>query len=261
MKKILSNNYFVLIFLPVFILGISAIAHLIATQSYSYLIATAVFWVLLSGLGISSGFHKIFSHGCYDLKPWLNNFVLYCGTMACQGSSITWSALHKYHHKHTDTADDPHTPTKGIFFAFVGWTFNVTQETLNYKYAIKLIRNPVHAFFHKNYYSIVWLSILTMIIVLGWKIVFYGYFIAAFISILQDNSVNVFCHIKKMGYRNYETKDDSTNVALLGYLGWGLGWHNNHHKFPGRFNFGMKWWEIDPTVIFIPLFKFGSIKK
>ena len=81
------------------------------------------------------------------------------------------------------------------------------------------------------------------------------------ISILQDNLVNVLGHIPSLGYRNYETADKSSNFPFLGYFGWGQGWHNNHHKFPDRFNFGIKWWEFDPCRLFKPILELGNIRK
>ena len=40
----------------------------------------------------------------------------------------------------------------------------------------------------------------------------------------------------------------------------GEGYHNNHHKYGGRANFAVKWFEIDPTYFLIKLFSwFGVI--
>jgi fatty-acid desaturase len=79
-------------------------------------------------------------------------------------------------------------------------------------------------------------------------------------SLLQDNLINVMGHKKLLiGYRNYETSDQSVNNIITGYLCWGQGWHNNHHYNPKSFDFGFsiskKWWEIDPCLIFLPFIK------
>jgi fatty-acid desaturase len=55
--------------------------------------------------------------------------------------------------------------------------------------------------------------------------------------------VNWFCH--RGGYRNFDTKDQSTNNLVLGWLGMGFGWHNNHHANPGKLILTEKWWELD----------------
>ena len=255
----MNFKYFGFIVLPITLLALIGIAGIILTGAYIYLTATFVFWVLLSGLGIATGFHRIFSHNCYKPKPWLDNILLFFGTLACQSSSLTWVAVHMgYHHPHADKEKDLHTPKKGIWHAFLGWTFCVNQSTVNHKYAVKLMRRKNHLYFHKHYFAIVWGSMLLMVFLLGWQITLFGYCIAAFLSILQDNLVNVLGHSPKLGYRNFETNDISSNFVPLGYLGWGQGWHNNHHYNPTSFDFGVKWWEYDACRIFRPLLKLGS---
>ena len=257
----MNYKYFGLIVLPMLLLGIFGIVTMVMTSSYIWLLATLVFWILLSGLGIAVGYHRVFSHQCYKLKPWLDNIILFLGTMGCQSSSITWTAIHiGYHHPYSDKEKDLHTPVRGFWNAFLGWTFKVTPATVNHKYAVKLLRKPNHVFFHKHYFRIVWATVLAMLLIFGWKFTLFGYCIAAMISILQDNLVNVLGHAPSVGYRNYDLDDISSNFPPLGYFGWGQGWHNNHHKFPNKFDFGVKWWEYDPCRLFIPLLKFGSEK-
>jgi len=257
----MNYKYFLFLVVPMFILGITGVSTIIVIGAYHWLILTFIFWVLLSGLGIATGFHRIYSHRCYNPNPWLDNVLLVLGTFACQCSSITWVATHiGYHHPHADKEKDPHTPIKGIWHAFMGWTFYVNASTVNHKYAVRLLRKSNHIFFHKHYFRIIWITLLVSVIALGWKPILFGYCIAAMISILQDNLVNVLGHYPKLGYRNFDTPDISSNFPLLGYLGWGQGWHNNHHKYPNWFNFGVKWWEYDPCRLFIPLLKLGSYK-
>jgi stearoyl-CoA desaturase (delta-9 desaturase) len=79
-------------------------------------------------------------------------------------------------------------------------------------------------------------------------------------GLLQDNMINVFGHIKAgIGYRNFETNDNSHNNIIMGLLTWGQGWHNNHHYAPGNYDFGSgtsgKWWEFDPCRLFLFLLK------
>jgi stearoyl-CoA desaturase (delta-9 desaturase) len=76
-------------------------------------------------------------------------------------------------------------------------------------------------------------------------------------GVLQDNLVNVYGHTKTfLSYRNYDTKDNSQNNYVLGYLCWGQGWHNNHHHDPKAFDFGRgishNAREIDLCVMFLP---------
>jgi stearoyl-CoA desaturase (delta-9 desaturase) len=93
---------------------------------------------------------------------------------------------------------------------------------------------------------------------ISWKLLL-AYLAALAISLVQDNAVNALCHCSGLGYRNFTTEDQSVNFWPLGYFGWGQGWHNNHHHDPRSFNFGKRWWEFDPCVLFLPLIKIGSL--
>jgi stearoyl-CoA desaturase (delta-9 desaturase) len=64
-------------------------------------------------------------------------------------------------------------------------------------------------------------------------------------------SVNSICHF--WGSRDHETGDESRNNALMGILGLGEGWHNNHHAFPTSARHGLEWWQIDPIWLVICL--------
>jgi len=65
----------------------------------------------------------------------------------------------------------------------------------------------------------------------------------------------------KYGYQNFDNKDHSKNTLALDFLAFGELFQNNHHKLPMRVNFGVKWWEFDPTYVAIwTLDKAGVIK-
>lgn len=242
------------IFIPGLILGFMSLIFA-ATHGLMWWVLAG--WILVSGLGIAAGFHRIFSHKTHNLKPWLENIILFLGSLGGQGSSITWVAVHRgYHHRHSDTEKDLHSPIHGWLSAFMGWYARIDPQTINHKYAVDLLRRPNHVWFHKNYmkFMAIWVIVLAL---LGPKfLAVYGSVL--FISLLQDNLVNLLCHIPGLGYRNHDTRDNSNNFPPLGYLGWGQGWHNSHHAYPASYLFGTKWWEFDACAIFIPLLKLGS---
>lgn len=224
-----------------------------------YLWASLVMWVLISGLGIAVGYHRVFSHRTHILPVWKENILLFFGTLSGQGSCIFWVALHRgYHHPYADTPKDYHSPVVyGKWQAFLGWINKTTFDAVSLKYAVDLLRKPNFIFFHKYYYDILWATPL-IIALFDWRLAMAMCFLPGMIGLLQDNAVNVFGHTKAhIGYRNFATKDNSQNNFVLGYLGWGQGWHNNHHAKPASFDFGSgtssKWWEWDPCRIFLPL--------
>lgn len=251
-----------LLVIPKFILGLVAIGLFAAgIIPITYLLLTFVMWVLISGLGIAVGYHRILSHKTHTLKTWQENIILFFATFAAQGSPIFWVAVHRgYHHPHSDTNRDLHSPVAhGKWHAFIGWLSNTNESnnTVNVKYAIDLLRKPNVVWFHKHYYKLIW-AVPAIMLLINWKLAFTMFFLPTALALLQDNLVNVFGHTNGfIGYRNFETNDNSQNNIILGYLGWGQGWHNNHHAFPARYDFGSgtsgKWWEWDPCRIFLPL--------
>lgn len=246
---------------PIMLLAfIGAALYITGVIPAYYLIVTFVMWMLVSGLGIAVGYHRVFSHKTHILKPWQENIILFFATFAAQGSPIFWVAVHRgYHHPYSDTEKDLHSPVVyGKWHAFLGWLLKNTEANnqVNVKYAIDLLRKPNFVWFHKHYLKIIWLVPLAVAL-FDWRLSFAAFFIPGGIALLQDNGVNIYGHTKTFfSYRNFETNDQSVNNIWFGYFGWGQGWHNNHHARPGSFNFGSKisnkWWEVDPCVIFLP---------
>jgi stearoyl-CoA desaturase (delta-9 desaturase) len=259
MKNISKSFWFQ--FIPAMITGSITIALLVLNIiPIYYLFATFVMWVLVCGLGIAVGYHRVFSHKTHSLPAWKENIILFLATFAGQGASIFWVALHRgYHHPHTDTIKDIHSPIiYGKYQAFVGWYNKITEttNTINIKYSADLLRKPNHIWFHKNHLRILW-GIPLIVALIDWKLALTAFCLVTMIGSLQDNLVNVFGHTKGIiGYRNFDTNDNSQNNLLLGYLAWGQGWHNNHHYAPASYDFGSsvsrKWWEWDPCKIFKP---------
>ena len=62
-------------------------------------------------------------------------------------------------------------------------------------------------------------------------------------------SINSLCHF--FGRRDYDTGDESRNLAWLSIFTFGESWHNNHHAFPTSAAHGLRWWQIDPSWIVI----------
>lgn len=251
-------------FLPSIFLGtLTIFLLLIGTINAYYLISTFIMWVLVSGLGIAVGYHRVFSHKTYTLPTWKENILLFLAAFAAQGASVFWVALHRgYHHSHTDKERDLHSPTiHGILHSFVGWQYQVTESSqpVHIKYAVDLLRKPNHLWFHRHQLKVLW-GVPLLVAIFNWQLALTAFCLVSFIGVMQDNLVNVFGHLKGIiGYRNYSTDDNSHNNLILGYLAWGQGWHNNHHHAPASYDFGKgisnKWWEWDPCNIFKPFLK------
>ncbi len=220
-------------------------------------------WAMVCGLGIACGHHRIFSHRTHNLPRWKENIILFFAVFAGQGSSIVWAAAHRgYHHPHADTVKDLHSPVVyGNWHAFYGWIKQITENNvvINIKYAADLLRKPNHVWFFKYYMTILW-GVPLLVCLIDWQLAFTGFFLVTGLGLIQDNLINIFGHRKMLiGYRHFNTNDNSYNNVVMGLLTWGQGWHNNHHHAPASYDFGKgvsgKWWEFDPCMIFTPFIK------
>ncbi len=101
-------------------------------------IALAMYWI--SGLGVTVGFHRYFTHKSFKAKRPLRIALAICGNLAIEGPVLVWVADHRRHHKYSDKEGDPHSPwrfgddwkalTKGLVFAHVGWLFDPNKTSL-----------------------------------------------------------------------------------------------------------------------------------
>lgn len=253
----MKNIKFLLtIFLPMHLLAIALSFNTsVGVNSFYYFL---VGYVLIGGLGVGVGLHRWASHRSIKLKSLAEPVVLYLSILACQGHPIWWAALHRgYHHRHADTDKDIHSPVLGKWHAFLGWIISHDPSTVKYKYSIDLIRKKSMIITSKYYELIIWGSwIIAGLIDLNFLL--WAILMPTILSFHAEGLVNAFCH-NEYGYRNFSTKDKSSNNLLIAFISWGNGWHNNHHHKPSSYDFGKsvsgKKWEIDPCVIFLPFIK------
>ena len=222
--------------------------------SPSWLLLSLLGWILISGFGIAIGFHRYFSHQAFETYPIIEKILAGLGCLGAQGSPLFWAALHNgSHHKYSDTEKDVHSPFHGKWHSYMGWQITLKPDQVPFRAGIKLAKKNYQKFLHKNYNRFFW-SVALILTLIDWRVGLFGMMLPSFISIHQENMIDLFCHLPSCGYRNYETKDKSVNVYILGFLAFGQGWHNNHHARPADYDFGGNhWWEFDVCKILIPL--------
>lgn len=211
-------------------------------------------WVLLAGIGSAVTLHRAVSHRAIEYHAWFKPIALWLASLCLQGSPLGWAAIHRNHHRFSDQPKDAHTPSKGYLYAYHNWLHD-WGNYFNPKYAIDLLNDKLHLFFAHHYTKIIVVSYL-VIGLIDWQVLLFMFIIPAVYSLHQESLVNVRCHIPNGGYRNFETKDQSNNRPIMGYLIWGQAWHNNHHARASSYDFGTsvsgKKYEFDPTLIFVP---------
>lgn len=212
-------------------------------------------WITI-GLGITLGYHRYLTHRSFKVPKWLEYVFSVCGALAAQGGPIKWVATHRVHHAFADRPQDPHSPTRGFWWAHIGWILAYDEvldhPTKHWKYAAELANDPVHRLISKmNILLQIGLGVL-LFAAGGWPFVIWGSFVRIAFGWHCTWLVNSASHL--WGYRTYETGEGSTNNACVALLTYGDGWHNNHHAYPNSAAHGLRWWELDLTHLTIRMF-------
>jgi stearoyl-CoA desaturase (delta-9 desaturase) len=246
-------------------------ASVVAWQSHlkPWHLGVALLFYLISGFGITMGFHRLFTHKSFRAKPFLRGFLCVAGSMAFQGPVFFWAALHREHHRHSDTEMDPHTPNhhgegirgivQGLWHAHVGWMLNLRGVAYR-KLVPDLLKDPLLVTLSRYYGLWVALGVLLPgLISLAFEAslrnflvgCLYGGFARMFLVSHATWSVNSLCHC--FGNRRFGTPDHSRNNRWCAVWSLGEGWHNNHHAFPVSARHGLMKGQLDPTYWMIRL--------
>ena len=236
------------------VFGVLSIYNIcVGSAPWWWWIATIIGYICLTMLGISAGYHRLFCHRSFTVNIVIKRLLLWLGIMAGQGSPIFWIGIHRgYHHRYADTDKDAHSPKHGFWHSYILWMFK--RDSMSIRSTVDLIRDPDMVFAHKHYIKILWAThlILALISIDLWM---YLLMFPAFITLHGFLSQTSLTHISFMGYRNYNTSDNSVNSPWLFPFILGESWHNNHHGEGRNPNYGRKWWELDPTYWIICLIK------
>lgn len=236
-----------------------SIFGLVYFGSLEWILLSIFVYYLTGCVGITITFHRYLSHKSFSMPKFLEYLFSFFGSMGGTGSAIGWVAVHKAHHRYSDKEGDPHCPKT------LRWRIFVSNYSYDFKplHVRKLLRDKFHVFIHRYYYPI-FVAWGLFLFLLDWKIGFYGFIVPVAIQIWASNISNWGNHT--VGYRNYNTNDNSKNTWWISALTWGEGWHNNHHAKPGVYTFQHKWWEFDIsgyTILLIALFtgRLNNLKK
>jgi len=220
------------------------------------------------GLGITVGYHRLFSHRSFQTTPWLRGTLAIAGAMSTQGPVTQWVTDHRRHHAHSDRDGDPHSPhghgdgwrgtLAGLYHAHMGWLFNTKGMERGVAWGGDLYRDRVVRTIDRLY--VVWLVLgLALPFAVAWAITgsvdrgieafVWAGLVRVFVFDQVTWSVNSICHT--FGRRQYATTDESRNVGVVAVLTFGEGWHNNHHAFPGSARHGLGRYQVDVSWMLI----------
>ena len=224
---------------------------------------------VLSGLGVTVGFHRLFTHRSFKTGPAVRVVLGVLGSASIEGPVISWVADHRKHHAFADRPGDPHSPhvdhgvglggaLRGLAYAHLGWLFRHDQRGARDRYAPDLLADPAMRFVDR-WFPVWAIGGLALSFALGVAIggsvtagltgLLWGGGVRLFLLHHVTYSINSICHV--FGRRRFPTADESRNVRWLSLLSFGESWHNNHHAFPTSARHGLGRWEPDPAALVI----------
>ncbi|MCW3021779.1 MAG: acyl-CoA desaturase [Conexibacter sp.] len=224
---------------------------------------------LLTGLGVTVGFHRLFTHRSFKTGKVVRAALAILGSAAIEGPVTAWVADHRKHHDFSDQLGDPHSPhvehghgfrgeLRGLFHAHMGWLFIHTHRGAKERYARDLRADPLMMTIDRLF--LVWaLGGLALCFLAGWALggsvhagltgLLWGGGVRMLVVHHVTYSINSICHFT--GRRAFKTPDESRNVWWLAPFTFGESWHNNHHAFPTSARHCLKRWQFDISAYVI----------
>lgn len=226
--------------------GVSAVAVWVAIGLY----AVRMF-------ALTAFYHRYFSHRTFRTSRVVQFVFALVGASAAQRGPLWWAAHHRNHHRHADTPQDPHSPSRhGFLWSHAGWFLTPHGFRTDWSRIPDLAKYPELRWLDR-YDTLVPVALAVALYVLGAalerthpglgtsgaQMLVWGFFVSTTVLFHATVTINSLAH--RFGTRRFDTADDSRNNALLALITFGEGWHNNHHFFPGSARQGFRWYELD----------------
>lgn len=218
------------------VLVVGAPAEAVALCAATYLVRV---------FGITGGYHRYFAHKSYRTSRPFQFVLAVLGCAATQKGPLWWAGTHRRHHRESDGPGDPHSPRKGVWYAHQGWIFDPRWGGTPLEGIRDFARYPELLWLNKYHF----LPPLALA-VLCWAVgglagLVWGFAVSTTLLWHATYCINSVAHL--IGWRRYDTGDDSRNNPVLALLTLGEGWHNNHHYYMASARNGFYWWEVDVT--------------
>ncbi len=228
--------------------------------SWTDIAIALVFWAI-TGIGITVGYHRFFTHGSFKAGRGVKVALAIAGSLALEGSIDQWVADHRKHHKFSDEVGDPHSPwrfgtsrrqvAKGLGYAHVGWL--MARERTNVDRYAPDVRDDKDLQRIARWFPAIVVATLLLPAVVGglvtwsWAGALTAFFWAGLIRIAFVHhvtwSINSICHV--FGSRPFASRDLSSNVWWLAVPSFGESWHNLHHVDPTSARHGVLRGQVD----------------
>ncbi|KAF2086295.1 hypothetical protein K490DRAFT_74533 [Saccharata proteae CBS 121410] len=225
---------------------------------------TALFafvYYFCTGLSITAGYHRLWSHTSYSAALPLRIFLAAFGAGAIEGSIRWWSRDHRAHHRYTDTEKDPYSVKKGLWYSHLGWIImKQNPKRIGRTDISDLNEDPIVVWQHKHYVkSAVFMGLVFPALAagIGWDdwaggLVYAGILRVFFVQ-QATFCINSLAHW--IGEQPFDDRNSPRDHVITAFATLGEGYHNFHHEFPSDYRNAIEWYQYDPTKWFIWLWK------
>lgn len=216
-----------------------------------------VFFTMATGIGIGSGYHRLWSHRTYEAGPVLKWLLAIFGGMSVQNSILIWCARHRVHHRDVDDNDkDPYSIGRGFWFAHIGWMLrDYPSGVVDMSLVKDLQADPVVAWQHRWYWTLAWSTNLGLPLLLGWLVgdILGVFLLAGVLRLVVSHHVTFFINslAHLWGSQPYTDENSARDNHFLALITYGEGYHNYHHSFQSDYRCGIRWWNLDLNKWFI----------
>ena len=218
------------------------------TQDPTYVYIGIICYILIGLFSANISMHRYLSHKSFNTGYLRDKFLKYISILACFGSPISWCALHRHHHQHSDTDKDIQNPK--LIGPLKSWASIYNETIISPKLVKDLIVDRDIKFIHKYYFYIIAGLYINLLIIdpllLVWMFCF-----PAVMCFHGASTIGVIPHYRWAGYKVIDSNDDSVNSPIASLLSLGEGWHNYHHHNSKDHRHGHAWWELDPSAFII----------
>jgi stearoyl-CoA desaturase (delta-9 desaturase) len=256
--------------LPFLFLHVGCIGLIWVGWSWSAVgVAAALYFVRM--FAITGFYHRYFSHRTFRTSRFMQFILAVWGNAAVQRGALWWAAVHRHHHRHSDTMEDVHSARmKGFLWSHIGWMTSSRNFPTDYKSVRDLAQFPELVFL--NRFDLIVPAIFGLCLfgfgallaycfpglhTSGGQIFVWGFFVSTCFLLHGTLFINSLAHV--WGNQRFPTEDDSRNNFWLALITLGEGWHNNHHRFMGSARQGFYWWEIDITYYLLKIFSWTGL--
>lgn len=215
------------------------------------IIGLAVALYFITGISITAGYHRLYSHRAYKASPIVKFLLLIFGAATFENSALKWCTDHRIHHNNVDHEKDPYNINKGFWWAHIGWIFFKEKNPKEVKYPKDFTNDKLLMWQHNNYMAIAIFMGLVVPTIIGHFLgsALGGFAIAGLARIVFVHHctffINSLCHM--VGTRPYTDTNTARDSAIMAVFSYGEGYHNYHHYFPTDYRNGIKWFHYDPT--------------